>query len=289
MIDDTVSESAAQDTADPIEGLAQWVAERHAEDYCPAQIFNVMVGSGWGREDALAALQRALPESLRDEVQALTRPAPEPDLTGSPSVIDCDGHPVQVLHEMQRPRLIVFGNLLTHEECDHVIDVARSLLHRSTVIEPDGKCAVSEARTSYGTFIPRGKDEVLNRLDARLATLLRWPVLNIENTQVLHYGHQQEFKPHHDYFKPAEGHWAPVFRRGGQRVATLLVYLNTPERGGGTVFPDVGCEVRAVKGTAVFFSYETANHESLSLHGGAPVLEGEKWVAVKWFRQGFFD
>ncbi len=27
---------------------------------------------------------------------------------------------------------------------------------------------------------------------------------------------------------------------------------------------------------------------TLSLHGGAPVIEGEKWVATKWLRQGVF-
>jgi prolyl 4-hydroxylase len=26
-----------------------------------------------------------------------------------------------------------------------------------------------------------------------------------------------------------------------------------------------------------------------SLHGGAPVVEGEKWVATKWVREGRFE
>jgi prolyl 4-hydroxylase len=26
-----------------------------------------------------------------------------------------------------------------------------------------------------------------------------------------------------------------------------------------------------------------------TLHGGAPVLEGEKWVATKWLREGAFE
>jgi prolyl 4-hydroxylase len=29
-------------------------------------------------------------------------------------------------------------------------------------------------------------------------------------------------------------------------------------------------------------------HLMFTLHGGAPVLAGEKWVATKWLRQGVF-
>ena len=67
------------------------------------------------------------------------------------------------------------------------------------------------------------------------------------------------------------------------------MYLNTPEAGGATVFPDVRLEVAPVKGNAVFFSYDRAHPVSRSLHGGAPVLAGEKWVATKWMRERRFD
>jgi prolyl 4-hydroxylase len=67
-----------------------------------------------------------------------------------------------------------------------------------------------------------------------------------------------------------------------------VAYLNTPERGGATTFPDVNLEVAPVKGNAVFFSYDRAHPMTKTLHGGAPVLAGEKWVATKWLREGRF-
>ena len=79
-----------------------------------------------------------------------------------------------------------------------------------------------------------------------------------------------------------------MLARGGQRVGTLVIYLNTPELGGGTVFPDVGLEVAPVKGNAVFFSYDRPHASTRTLHGGAPVLAGEKWVATKWLREREF-
>ena len=52
--------------------------------------------------------------------------------------------------------------------------------------------------------------------------------------------------------------------------------------------PDIKLDVMAQKGNAVFFSYDRPDPATLTLHGGAPVLEGEKWVATKWLRQGEF-
>ena len=76
--------------------------------------------------------------------------------------------------------------------------------------------------------------------------------------------------------------------RGGQRVATIVMYLNTPEAGGATIFPDVRLAVSPIKGNAVFFSYDRPHPMTHTLHGGAPVKAGEKWVATKWLREGVF-
>lgn len=76
------------------------------------------------------------------------------------------------------------------------------------------------------------------------------------------------------------------FERGGQRVATLLLYLAAPVQGGATILPESGFAVMPVKGSAVFFSYDRPHPVTLTLHGGAPVIAGEKWVATKWLRAG---
>ena len=147
---------------------------------------------------------------------------------------------------------------------------------------------VNPARTSECMFFGRGESPLCERIEARIAALLSWPVVNGEGLQVLHYQPGAEYRPHHDYFDPAQPGMAAVLRRGGQRVGTLLIYLNTPLQGGATVFPDVALEVMPVKGHAVFFSYDRAHAVTRTLHGGAPVIAGEKWVATKWLREGEF-
>ena len=78
------------------------------------------------------------------------------------------------------------------------------------------------------------------------------------------------------------------FQRGGQRVGTIVMYLREPEKGGGTVFPNVHLSVAPKRGNAVFFSYERPDPSTRTLHGGAPVTAGEKWIATKWLREREF-
>jgi prolyl 4-hydroxylase len=163
-------------------------------------------------------------------------------------------------------------------------------MHRSeTVAEQREGSEVNTARTSSGMFFERAENPVIERVEARIARLLRWPVENGEGVQVLNYQAGAEYQPHYDYFDARHASTASILKRGGQRVGTLVMYLNTPRRGGATTFPDIKLAVQAVQGQAVFFSYARPEPSTLTLHGGASVLEGEKWVATKWLREGRFS
>ena len=163
-------------------------------------------------------------------------------------------------------------------------------LRRSTTVDPrTGGDQVHEDRTSRGTCFTRGQNALCARIEARIARLVDWPLDHGEGLQVLNYGPGAEYRPHHDYFDPAEPGSRVHLARGGQRVASVVMYLNTPGRGGATTFPDVHFEVAAVKGNAVFFSYDRPHPMTRTLHAGAPVIEGEKWIATKWLREGHHD
>ena len=215
---------------------------------------------------------------------------PSPDLSHKPSTLQVDGRDVTVLLDMKHPRVVVFGNFLSEAECDELRALARSRLTRSeTVTLNIDASEVNDARTSDGMFFERGENALCTRIETRIASLLHWPVERGEGLQVLRYGPGAEYQPHFDYFDPLHASTPAILKRGGQRVGTLVMYLNTPVRGGGTVFPDAGFEVAPIKGNAVFFAYDSPTPETLTLHGGSPVLEGEKWVATKWLRQGRFE
>ncbi len=214
---------------------------------------------------------------------------PGPDLDGAPLYLDAGDRRVKVLQTMEHPRVVVFGNLLGDDECEALIDAARERLARSLTVETKtGGETLNADRTSEGMFFERGETELVARLEARLARLLNWPMEYGEGLQVLRYRPGAQYRPHYDYFDPAEPGTPTILQRGGQRVATLVMYLHEPAQGGATTFPDVGLEMAPARGTGVFFSYDRPDPATRTLHGGAPVLQGEKWVATKWLREREF-
>ena len=275
--------------------LRQWIIEQAKAGCRPEDVLASMRASGWAEDVAVDALEKTLREHLDQQAHAVEPalppgvPVPEPALDGSPSRMWAGDREVQVLMTMRVPRVVVFGAFLSDDECDELVAAAAPRMSRSeTVVYETGGSEVHASRTSRGMFFGRGENTICQRIEQRIADLLRWPLQNGEGLQVLHYAPGAEYKPHHDYFDPAQPGMAPVLARGGQRVGTVLMYLNTPSKGGGTVFPDVALEVAPIKGQAVFFSYDRPHPVTRTLHGGAPVGEGEKWVATKWLREGEF-
>ncbi|MDR2872214.1 MAG: 2OG-Fe(II) oxygenase [Xanthomonadaceae bacterium] len=211
---------------------------------------------------------------------------PEPALDGSPLYVDVGDRTVHVILSMVKPRAVVFGNFLSDEECEELIEIARPRMKRAKTVDHDtGRNKINPARSNDAMFFRRRENPLVARIEERVSRLVNWPVERAEGLQVLHYRPGTEYKPHYDYFKPTASGTPATLARGGQRIGTVVMYLNDVTRGGGTCFPDVGFEVAPKRGNAVFFSYPLPKPASLTLHGGNCVLEGEKWIATKWLRE----
>uniref|UniRef100_A0A803MBE2 procollagen-proline 4-dioxygenase n=1 Tax=Chenopodium quinoa TaxID=63459 RepID=A0A803MBE2_CHEQI len=160
--------------------------------------------------------------------------------------------------------------------------------------------AVHRVRTSSGTFLARGRDKIIRTIEQRIADFTFLPVDHGEGLQVLHYEVGQRYEPHFDYFLEDYS-----TANGGQRIATVLMYLSDVEEGGETVFPSAkgnisavpywnelskcgkeGLSVKPNRGDALLFwsMKPDASLDPLSLHGGCPVIKGNKWSATKWIR-----
>ncbi|XP_071686300.1 prolyl 4-hydroxylase 1 [Rutidosis leptorrhynchoides] len=196
------------------------------------------------------------------------------------------------------PRIILFHNFLSSAECDYLRAIAKPRLHVSTVVDAKtGKGVKSNVRTSSGMFLnhEERKHPMIHAIEKRIATYSQIPAENGELIQVLRYEPNQFYRPHHDYFSDTFN-----LKRGGQRVATMLMYLTDNVEGGETFFPKAvsgecscggkmvkGLCVKPNKGDAVLFWSMGLDGESDpdSIHGGCEVLSGEKWSATKWMRQ----
>jgi prolyl 4-hydroxylase len=269
--------------------LRAWIISQAQAGFAAEAVLKSMLDSGWNEDIAIEALET----TLRDHLQASQLPdtvtVPQLALDESPLYLDLEDRRVNILSHMRDPNIVVIGNFLSDEECNGLIEGAKPRLARSlTVATQTGGEELNADRTSNGMFYARSENELVARIERRLAQLTRWPLDNGEGLQILHYRPGAEYKPHYDYFEPSEPGTPTILKRGGQRVATIIMYLHEPTKGGGTVFPDVNLEVAPKRGHAVFFSYNRAHPASKSLHGGAPVIEGEKWIATKWLREGKF-
>ena len=76
------------------------------------------------------------------------------------------------------------------------------------------------------------------------------------------------------------------FQHGGERVLTFMIYLNSVEEGGSTVFPQPGIAIKPTSGKALlWFNVGPQHHfDSRTFHLGCPVLYGNKWITTKWHR-----
>ena len=271
-----------------------WAVAQARAGVAPGEVLAALRARGMDEDSATDVLEGAIRSYLEEHARANGLPVP----VRVPAPLDANGatriraadRDVTVVASLLHPRVVVFGGLLSGQECDSLVAAAQPRLARSAMVNLEtGVDEVHEARTSEGMFFTRGETALCGRIERRIAALLDWPLENGEGLQVLRYGPGAEYRPHYDYFDPERPGTGAILARGGQRVASLVIYLNTPARGGATVFPDAKFEVAPAKGNAVFFSYDRPHPMTATLHAGAPVLEGEKWIATKWLRERRHD
>ena len=185
------------------------------------------------------------------------------------------------------PLIQVIDNLLSTEDCQHIIELAKPHMKVAVVSGVDGGIK-SAGRTGGVHWVKHDTTPVISKIVDRISDTVGVPRSHAESLQVIYYGVTQQYKPHFDAYDLTTEVGKRCTAKGGQRLVTALLYLNDVEGGGGTTFPKAGCNVAARPGRAVIFHncYDGTNvrHPS-SLHGGMPVEKGEKWACNLWYRE----
>lgn len=254
------------------------------------------------------------------------------------------------------PLAILFREFLSSEEIEHMVEIAKTNLARSRVVSSKNE-SMSDSRTSYGAWLSGNlRDPKVIEIEQRIHNTVGIPHCFGEGIYVLRYELKQKYDPHNDncghvgapvkescvkFLKRAGGPKCGEEAGGatcGDRLATFIMYLRSPMKGGETVFPHArlseGAGVKDRKiyvGTkdwwcgndrvfslspnpgdgVLFWDYmpkpgvdprtykrngtqfdgtmdtEVVN-DPTALHGGCPVLEGEKWIATRWIRSSLF-
>ncbi|HEX7323886.1 MAG TPA: 2OG-Fe(II) oxygenase [Rhodanobacteraceae bacterium] len=181
----------------------------------------------------------------------------------------------------------IFDGLISNKEIEHIKAAAAGNMRPATVMNDKSGIGsyVDQGRVSDVTYLPRASDPTLKLVEERISRVVGQPLVRAEGLQVLHYRHAGQYTPHWDYFVDKSNPAAQV-ARCGDRVGTVILYLNDCERGGSTYFPQLDLAIHPHKGMAFWFGY--ADRNPRSKHAGMPVLKGEKWIATEWYRERVF-
>jgi prolyl 4-hydroxylase len=276
--------------------LKKYIEKLHAGGKNFTQIVvNLAVTGGFAIHFAQRLVETALEGSgdnlhLMDDADLLGGPMPRIDTSMENTTLNLPDRAVRVVMEQWAPRVVLLDDLLSDEECDAICRLASASLtagfvHDSEQVQPvrqDDTRKVDVANADLQ------RDPLLAKIESRIEALTGWPRERGEPMLVQRYGEEGKFKEHFDFFLEETEYYEKAIEHGGQRVATLIIYLQKPERGGATYMANLGLRVVPNKGSALFFTYPTPSTQSGTLHAGDPVLAGEKWIMTKWFRQSMY-
>jgi 2OG-Fe(II) oxygenase superfamily len=190
---------------------------------------------------------------------------------------------------IESPYPIYFEEFLSSEECCDIRRELKFTLWRPSLIrkkQEDGAYRnvlsvpfrLSETATQ-DWFSDRLRSK-LAQVEDRLNELIEFHPKCLESWQATTYARNGYLNYHLD-----SGYWED--HPAGDRLLTILIYLTTPQTGGGTHFRALDISIKARAGRLVVWNnllpHGGADHRML--HSGEPLVEGEKITLVTWVRQ----
>jgi len=186
---------------------------------------------------------------------------------------------------MDRPRIFILHNLLSKEECENMKDLGIARGMKRNALSP---VLGDDPRKHEVATLDFNENDFVRRLEDKLANLTRTSASHGEAFQIIRYS-QNDFYPEHvDYISPSQN---DALGKGGNRIATVIIYLKSAGSGGETFFNSVNTKINVASGDAILLwnMNKDMTPDTSSKHSGLPPLSGEKWVAVKWIREHPFQ
>jgi len=190
---------------------------------------------------------------------------------------------------MKNAEIVTIENFLTDEECDKII----SLIDANNVPSyVDGGKEVSvqnpDYRTSSTCMLNESNSDIFS-IKQRIANFVNLDIKKGQQLEGQLYEPGQFFKPHCDWFEGLS--YVNHALASGNRSHTFMIYLNEPEEGGETNFPELDQSIKPKKGMALV--WENLNEDGSGnrdfLHEGSEVKKGKKYIITSWWRENEFN
>src|ERR1700679_2631105 len=214
--------------------LRHWIEHNLDRGCAPEQLIEGMIAQRFDPPVA-QGLVRAFVDARTRGVQLTadmvsidmpTAALDEPPRIAAGNSIRTSDRGVAVVTRLSRPVIAVLADVLSTEECEQLIALARPRLTPSTVVDPiTGENRIALHRNSEGMFFALGETPLIAALDARFSQIMTSPIDHGEGLQVLRYGPGTRSTPHFDFLVPRNAASEQSLRRSGQRVSSLVAYL----------------------------------------------------------------
>ena len=195
------------------------------------------------------------------------------------------------------PYIYTIDNFLSEKECKFIINVSKDNLTLAGVStekrQTESEKKVYKGRTNSSYWMPHDAYPETLKIAKKIAKRIGCDYHCFENYQVIHYNENEEYKYHYDaYNKNDIERYKKFCGERGNRIRTVLVYLNDVEEGGGTGFDSLSEYNETVivdpkMGKMVVFNNvnDDGSLNIKSRHAGLPVIRGEKWAFNLWLRE----
>lgn len=172
--------------------------------------------------------------------------------------------------------------LLNKRECREVIEAIDRNQERSKTA-----AGISGHRTSQTCYLAYWEPDLAARVDRRCADLIGMDPAYSDPLQGQRYSPGETYGGHTDWFSPDDPLACHELDPLGQRTWTVMIYLNSVEEGGQTLFHRIGRRFEPVAGMGLAWNnlYGDGGGNPYTLHGGLKVHCGVKYIVTKWFRQ----
>ena len=181
--------------------------------------------------------------------------------------------------------IYLIPNFLTRRECADAIEIIKKSNSQSAIGGVHGNI-IDISRSSNSHYFNEACP-LSFYINNRISTTLGTNVKNHETLQGTIYHKNDYFTEHHDFIPSPAAQWERETKIGGQRIYSIILYLNDDFEGGQTHFPLLNATITPKEGMLVAWSNvnKSGECELSTLHASLPVKTGIKMILTSWIRE----
>ena len=184
------------------------------------------------------------------------------------------------IRQFREPK--IYPDFITKDEAKHILKMAEYSYKDSIIVGSENTEGIRKSQTYW----LNKSDPVALNIIQKVCNIDGHSVEQAEDIQVVKYEPNGYYKEHHDSCCD-DNDACKEFVKDGNRIVTMVIYLNDEFEGGATNFTNIKKEYKPKKYSGILFypmnKYGDKCHEN-SLHAGMPITKGEKYIANVWIR-----